>query len=99
MSTILIINDVLTQMTNRSTATVKFVVSPPDKNGLYTLYRNGALLYKFHLVTHPPSLSGVQTVKSGTGSDANPSGAMLMLTDNNGASARADAVQFINGLK
>jgi hypothetical protein len=98
MPTILTINDVLTQIANRSTAAVKFVVSPPDKTGLYALYRNGVLLWQFHLVTHPPQ-GGSQTVKSGTGTDANPSGAMLTLTDRNGASARADAAQFINSLR
>lgn len=98
MSTILAISDVLTQIVARSTATVKFTVSAPDKSGLYSLYRAGVLLYQFHLVTHPPQ-GGSQTVRSGTGTDANPSGAALTLTDRNGATARVDAVQFINGLK
>jgi hypothetical protein len=89
------IGDVIDGITGRSKPGVALSVAPLPK-GTYGVYKNGALLYQFHLVIHPGA--GL-TVKSGGSSDANPSGAQLTVTDNNGVSMKVDAAQFINSLR
>jgi hypothetical protein len=96
MASINKIGDVIDGITARSKPGVTLSVAPTAKGGTYGIYKNGTLLYQFHLVTHP---GASQTVKSGGASDANPTGAQLTVTDNNGVSMKVDAAQFIGSLR